>query len=717
LGIKRDIVDKIHDRADIIEIISDYVTLKKRGVNYIGLCPFHDEKTPSFTVSPSKNIYKCFGCGKAGGTVNFLMEHEQLTYFETLETLAKKYNITLEFDSAYDKKEHEKAQLEYEESGRIYQITQNYFMKELLNHDKAMDYLIHKRKLTENTITKFKLGFVPSDINEFVKYLKSKGENLDSFMKQGIFSNIFDKDRYTPRTKYASIFQGILIPIQNHMNRIEGFASRYLNNDGSDPFAKEKKPIIPGTDKRIIKFINSSEETHFNNTNGIYTKHQTKFKKKKILFGLNHAKKLHHKLKQMKDLRELSLVEGHFDVMMLDQNEIPAVGSGGTAFTKEQARLLKRMDLESILVMKDGDVAGYKSSQRDFFQLLNIGITPCAAVLPKGQDPDDIIRNSHDPIKTYKEIARLNLGTFLVKTEIEIYKSLYEEKYSSEEIEKKLKDPLTKYKLISNIFDRDEFKEEGMKESILIPHIESIVETAGFEGSEKKAVINKFIDQMVINKSIRYNKRRRNPEFNPKYDHHIGNLYLAHLFLLNPEYTKPLFKEIHIESKLFTTEQRDIYRMIEKEFLLSPSERKLEIPIEYDEFAPKNMFEGDPIEKTYNYLTNAVKMGKITRIPPALIPCITGLKENKSAQQILEETKGNKENNKFSMTDNIDNSIQLNKALENDFESLTKIIKMEIAHNRMNSIKKELIESLKHNDHAQAMRLEEELFNLRMKHG
>lgn len=353
--IPKDTIDKIIDAARVEDVIGDFITLKKRGANLLGLCPFHGEKSPSFTVSPAKGIYKCFGCGKSGTAVNFIMDHESLSYPEALKYLAKKYSIeVVEKEISVE----EKAQQNEKESLYIVmQYAQKYYSDLLMNDDLGRSIglgYIKERGFTNDIIEKFQLGYSSDERRKFSETAVKNGYKPEYLVKTGmsILSNnhvegspitvndIFD--RYTGR---------VMFPIHNISGRVIGFGGRILTND-----------------KKLAKYINSPQTE-------IYDKSKT-------LYGLYQAKKT-----IIQD-DNCYLVEGYTDVISMHQVGIEnVVASSGTSLTVEQIKLIHRFT-KNITILYDGDFAGIKASFRGIDLILEEGMNVRVLLFPDGDDPD-----------------------------------------------------------------------------------------------------------------------------------------------------------------------------------------------------------------------------------------------------------------------------------------------------------------------------------------
>jgi DNA primase len=347
--ITRDTVQTIIETARIEEVVSDFVNLRKRGVNLLGLCPFHNEKTPSFTVSPAKGIYKCFGCGKAGNSVNFVMEHEHYTYPEALRFLAKKYSIEIE------EAEQTPEQIqEINEKESLYAVTafaQKFFSDQLVQTDegKSVGLTYFKdRDFREQTIDLFQLGYSPDAWEAFTKTALRNGYNLGYLIKSGLTIEKEGKhfDRFSAR---------VIFPIHNLSGRVIGFGGRILKKD-------EKK----------AKYINSPESDIYN--------------KSQVLYGIYFARNAIIK----KD--NCYLVEGYTDVISLVQAGFEnVVASSGTSLTTDQIRLIKRYT-PNVTILYDGDEAGLKASFRGIDMILEQGMNVKIVMFPEGEDPDSFVR-------------------------------------------------------------------------------------------------------------------------------------------------------------------------------------------------------------------------------------------------------------------------------------------------------------------------------------
>ncbi|WP_456315636.1 DNA primase [Pseudomonas shirazensis] len=359
--ISQNTIDTVFETARVEEVIGDFVNLKRAGSNFKGLSPFSDERSPSFMVSPVKQIWKDFSTGKGGNSVKFLMEHSQFTYPEAIRYLAKKYNIEIEETEQTDE---EKAITDVRES--MYLVSEfaaKYFQDVLLNSEegKAIGYSYFKeRGFTNETIKKFSLGYSPETWDAFTKEALGKGYKLEYLESTGL--TIAREDRPFDRFKGRVMF-----PIQSMSGRVLGFGGRILTND-----------------KKAAKYLNSPESDIYH--------------KSKVLYGIYHAKQAIAKQ------NNCYLVEGYTDVIQFNQAGIEnVVASSGTALTPDQIRLINRLT-RNITVLFDGDAAGLRASIRGIDLILEEGMNVRVCSFPDGEDPDSFARkNSHDDLVAYLE--------------------------------------------------------------------------------------------------------------------------------------------------------------------------------------------------------------------------------------------------------------------------------------------------------------------------
>lgn len=365
--IKREDIDKIINAARIEEVVGNFVELRKRGVNYIGLCPFHNEKTPSFNVNPAKGIFKCFGCGEGGDSVAFLMKHEHYTYPEALRWLANKYGIQIEEQVLTQEEIAQQS-----ERDRIYQINdfaQKYFQEILFSDIEGksvgLSYL-KERELEEETIKRWGIGYCKETGDDFSKKALAKGFTKEELVNAGLsLVNSNDGSLYDR-------FRGrVCFPIYNIGGRVLGFSARTLR-----------------TDKVKAKYVNSPESL-------IYSKG-------KVLFGLHLAKN------EIVKQDECFLVEGNMDVVMMSQNSVTnVVATSGTALTEDQIRLIKRYT-KNVTLLYDGDSAGIKATDKAADNMIKEGLNVKTLLFPDNEDPDSFARkHTQEEFKNFiKNIAK-----------------------------------------------------------------------------------------------------------------------------------------------------------------------------------------------------------------------------------------------------------------------------------------------------------------------
>ena len=364
-------VDRIYAAANIVDIVSDYVTLRRKGVNYVACCPFHNEKTPSFVVSPAKGLFKCFGCGKGGNAVTFLMEHESLTYPEALKMVAKRYGIEVhekEFSEEEVRRNDDRESM-FALNGWAAEYFANYLHHEAEGMNVGMSYFRRTRGLTDATIRKFGLGFCPAKGDRMSQAALAAGYKREFLVSTGL-SLVSERDG----ALYDRFRDRVIFPVHNISGRIVAFGGRTLR-----------------TDKAVAKYQNSPESE-------IYSK-------KRELYGLYFAKKA------IQQLNFAILVEGYLDVISMHQAGIEnVVSSSGTSLTTEQIRLLGRFT-KNITVIYDGDAAGIHASLRGIDMILKEGMNVRVVLLPEPEDPDSFARaHTADEVQEY---IRANEQDFL----------------------------------------------------------------------------------------------------------------------------------------------------------------------------------------------------------------------------------------------------------------------------------------------------------------
>jgi DNA primase len=359
-------VDRIYAAADIVEVVNDFVTLRKKGINYVACCPFHNEKTPSFVVSPTKGLFKCFGCGKGGNAVTFVMEHEGMNYAEALKYVAKKYNIEVA-ERALN--EEEVRRNDNRESMMVLNSWAAEWFKDSLHKTEegksvGMSYFRH-RGFSDTIIERFQLGYCPKGGETFTRAAHGAGYKEEFLTGTGL-TIIKENGGY-----YDRFSERVMFPIHSMSGRVVAFGGRTLR-----------------TDKKVAKYQNSPESE-------IYSKRQT-------LYGIFFA------TKAIAQQRNAILVEGYTDVISMHQAGVEnVVASSGTSLTVEQIALLKRFT-DNITVIYDGDDAGIKASLRGIDMILREGLAVRVVLLPDGEDPDSFARTHNatelqDYIRTNEE--------------------------------------------------------------------------------------------------------------------------------------------------------------------------------------------------------------------------------------------------------------------------------------------------------------------------
>ena len=357
--IPQETVNRILDAAQIVDVVGDFVTLKKRGANHIACCPFHNEKTPSFSVSASKGIYKCFGCGKAGTAVGFVMEHENMTYTEALKYLARKYNIEV-----IEKEESAEEIARRQRSESLYLVSEyagKFFQESLQTPEgQAIAYQYFKsRGLEDETIRKYGLGWSPINRQALTEAARAAGYKEEFLIETGVCIK-YDVGRLVDR-----FHDRVMFPIHSVSGRVIAFGGRTLR-----------------TDKTVAKYVNSPETE-------IYVKSRS-------LYGIYFAKS------EMSRQDKCILVEGYLDVLSMHQLGITnVVASSGTSLTVEQIRLIRKFT-NNVTIIYDGDGAGIKAALRGIGLVLKEGLNVKVVLLPDGMDPDDFARrNTLEQVQDY----------------------------------------------------------------------------------------------------------------------------------------------------------------------------------------------------------------------------------------------------------------------------------------------------------------------------
>ena len=416
--IDQDTVNKIIDTAEIVDVVQDFVNLRRRGVNFLGNCPFHNEKTPSFTVSPSKGIYKCFGCGKAGNSVGFIMEHEQLSYPEALKFLAKKYSIDIKEEEftpqQVEQKNHRESMLV------VSAFAQKFFCHTLKNdpEGKAIGYSYFKeRGFTSETIEKFQLGYSPEKRTAFTEHAQKNGYKIDYLTSTGlsIDKNGYQFDRFAGR---------VMFPIHGLSGNPIAFGGRILKSD-----------------TKMAKYLNSPESEIYHKSN--------------VLYGIYFAKR------EITKQDKCYMVEGYTDVISLHQAGIEnVVASSGTSLTENQIRLVKRFS-DNLTILYDGDAAGIKASFRGIDLVLEQGMNVKVVLFPDGEDPDSFAKRMSK--RELQEYINENENDFIqFKTSILL--------------EDAKKDPVQKARLIGDIVKSIAVIPDSITRSVYIKDCSNILD-------------------------------------------------------------------------------------------------------------------------------------------------------------------------------------------------------------------------------------------------
>lgn len=456
--IDRATVDKILDAAQIVDVVSDFVTLRKAGVNYKGLCPFHDDRTPSFVVSPSKGLCKCFACGKGGNAVHFIMEHEQLSYPDALRYLARKYNIEIKERELSD--EEKQAQSERESMFVVNEWARDFFQEQLNNtvdgRAIGMAYF-RSRGFRDDIIKKFQLGFCPTQRDACSQAAKAKGFKEKFLLDTGL---CYRRDN----GQLVDRFNGrVIFPVHTLSGKVVAFGGRVLD---------------AATKGVNVKYQNSPESA-------IYSK-------KRELYGLFLAKQAIVK----NDL--CFLVEGYTDVISMHQMGVEnVVSSSGTALTTDQIRMIHRFT-DNITVLYDGDAAGIKASERGIDMLLAEGMNVKLLLLPDGDDPDSFARK-HNATEYQAYLKEHQVDFITYKTDLLLHEAQG--------------DPIKLSRLINSIVHSISVIPDDITRSVYTK------ETAGMLGMEERTLVAAISNEMAKAREERLkqreNERHRNQQALP----------------------------------------------------------------------------------------------------------------------------------------------------------------------------------------------------------
>lgn len=419
--IHKESIDRIMDAAQIEEVVGDFVNLKRRGSSLLGLCPFHNEKSPSFNVSSAKGIYKCFGCGKAGNSVNFIMEHEKLSYPEALRYLAKKYNIEIIEDEISSDEDKEAAQ-KRESLMLVADWAKKVFVENLWEHDmgKAIGLSYFKeRGFREDIIKKFELGYTLDEWSALTDRAEKEGYQKAYLLETGL--SIFNENK---NSVYDRFRNRVMFPIHSVSGRVIAFGGRILKTEPNSP-----------------KYVNSPESEIYHKSN--------------ILYGLYFAKKA------IRDLDNCFLVEGYTDVVSLHQSGIEnVVASSGTSLTTEQIKLISRFT-KNVTILYDGDPAGIKASLRGIDMILEEGLNVKVVLFPDGHDPDSYVREvGSTKFTEYVDFAKKDFIVF--KTDL-LLKDIKN-------------DPIKKADLIKDILESISKIPDQIKASLFVKECSTLLE-------------------------------------------------------------------------------------------------------------------------------------------------------------------------------------------------------------------------------------------------
>lgn len=463
--IKREDIDKILNATRVEDVVGSFVELRKRGVNYIGLCPFHNEKTPSFNVNPTKGIFKCFGCGEGGDAVSFLMKHEHYTYPEALRWLANKYGIEIEEQVLSAEEVAQQS-----ERDRVYQINefaQKYFQEVLFSDMEGksigLSYL-RERELSEETIKRWGIGYCKDTGDDFSRKALAKGFTKEELVSAGVsLINANDGSIYDR-------FRGrVCFPIYNIGGRTLGFSARTLR-----------------TDKVKAKYVNSPESL-------IYSKG-------KVLFGLHLAKN------EIVKQDECYLVEGNMDVVMMSQNGVTnVVATSGTALTEDQIRLIKRYT-KNVTLLYDGDKAGIKATFKAVNLLLEQGLHVKTLLFPDNEDPDSFARNHTQD--EFQDFIKNNAENFILyKTNLLLADA------QNDPIKKAdlTRDIIETISLIPDLLERNAYLQQcskllDVKEEILSAELAKIIRGKAVKETLKKEVAEAAPVNPVVNNAPQVNE-------------------------------------------------------------------------------------------------------------------------------------------------------------------------------------------------------------------
>lgn len=544
-SINDELIEKIHESSDLIDIVSSYVKLKRTGSNYVGLCPFHNEKTPSFTVSESKRLFHCFGCGEGGDLITFIMKIENLSFIEAVKFLADLNGISIEEGG---NKFNEKEKLEKE---RIYEINKEaarFYYRNLKNNIKPSRYL-KDRNINKNIINQFGLGYALDSWDSIYSYLKRKGYNEEDIEKTGLIAKRKDNSGY-----YDKFRNRIIYPIIDVRGRVIGFGGRVLDNT-------------------MPKYLNSPDTLVFEKGNNLY--------------GLNLIKKLSNR-------KKIILVEGYMDVISLFNYGINyTVASLGTAFTQKQAKLLKRYG-KQIYICYDSDKAGINATIKAINILRKEGVEPKVIKLPVNYDPDDFIKEKGlNELKKLEDKAlnHIDYKILINKQKYDLNNPEDKIKFTKEisKILRELKSPVEIEVYLKKISNDTGISREAIKREVL--------------GKKFKSGITIHKDK-YINTKNRHNKNDIMPIKNV-----LGSAYLTaektlvKLMIENRSYYNIIKKHLRKEDFL-NYEYNILTKIISDEYENNPHFKEIDTEIIMDKIRNEDNIDFSSIDEVLNMNIN-----------------------------------------------------------------------------------------------------------------
>ncbi|MBL3655581.1 DNA primase [Fulvivirga sediminis] len=603
-------IQAVKDRVEIEDVISDYVSLKRKGQNLWACCPFHGEKTPSFTVSPSKGIYKCFGCGKAGDAISFVEEHDGLNYLEVIRYLANKYGIEVVEEAQTD--EQIQSQNERDSLFIVLNYAKDYFQETLKKTDEGRSIglsYFKERGFNEKTIDKFDLGYSVDKWDAFSKAAKSKAYSEDVLEKAGLIIKKEDK-------KYDRFRGRVIFPIHSISGKVIAFGARTLKKDA--------KP----------KYLNSPETEVYH--------------KSEILYGIHQAKQ------SIKQLDNCYLVEGYTDVISLHQSDISnVVASSGTSLTDDQIKLVHRFT-KNITVLFDGDPAGLKASLRGIDMILQAGMNVRVVIFPEGEDPDSYSRKlGTSDFKKFLEENTKDVISF--KAALLAKEAARDPLKKAESIKEivgsiaKMPDPI-----VRSVYVKETSNKMGIEESVLFSELNKILigdrrkkDKKDFQKGDQHDVLHTVIEEKTPTgvdpkESLAAQERESirillNYGFNEiEEEYHLYNYLLEQLEEV--EFITPIYKEILEEFK----KELANGKVVDGQYFIqngSPEVKKLVVDLiserheisnnwndKYEIFVPR---ENDILENVV--FTNVLRL-KFRVIQQLVIDNLAKMKEAKDAE-------------------------------------------------------------------------------------